>query len=317
MTSTNTISALEEGGSSRIAWLVNFNNGMIQPKLQTRNKKGVWSKGRNIALKRLDSNGEDAATTQDQPIINAIYSEQSPGYYGGTDYYIDFEKALKGMVGHPRLFLYNNPDVLVELTVVKPELIVEEKSGMYEIKFSHNVDAKGISINKETPTRYNYVQVDPIHQEIAKAVNSKLAHAEENLPTKKGDATIYVHLLPFGEGFKLELFTKPAGEPPYFKPGKGRTEFVAEIKKKRTLIKRSLKKETEQAKKVEEACTTLQRIPSYQGEWTFDDTETCLNILLELEEIKDQKLVKLEWPKGEKIRLNHQMIGLEFLVNYK
>jgi len=174
MTSNNTITALEEGGNSRIAWLVNFNNGMIQPKLQTKSKKGVWSKGRNIALKRLHSNQEDAATSQDQPIISAIYTQQSPGYYGGTDYLFNFEKALKGMVGHPRLFLYNNPDVLVELTVVKPELIVEEKSGMYEIKFSHNVDAKGISINKETPTRYNYVQVDPIHQEIAKAMGKDM-----------------------------------------------------------------------------------------------------------------------------------------------
>ena len=339
MTSKGTISTLEEGGNARIAWLVGFESHAIQPKLQTKNKSGTWSKGRNIALKRLYRNEEDAATTQDQPIINAIYEEQSSRYYGGTDYYINFEKALKGMVGHPRLFLYNNPSVLVELTAVKPELIVEENAGKYEVKFSHDVSAEGISINKETPTRYNFVQVDPIHQEIAKAmgktkvsipkvakkrlsaflsklgtgvvVNSKLAHSEENLPTKKGDSTIHVHLLPFGEGFKLEMFCKPADDGPYFKPGSGRVEFVAEIKKKRTLIKRSLKKEKEQARKVEEACTTLQKIPSYQGEWTFDDTETCLNILLELEAIKDKKLVKLEWPKGEKIKLNHQQVGFD------
>ncbi len=137
------------------------------------------------------------------------------------------------------------------------------------------------------------------------ALHATLAHTEENLPTKKGDATIYVHLLPFGEGFKLEMFCKPAGTPPYFKPGKGRSEFVTEIDSKRVLVKRTLKKELEHAKKVEAECSTLQKVESYQGEWTFDDNETCLNILLELEVLKESGLVKLEWPKGEKIRLTH------------
>ena len=201
--------------------------------------------------------------------------------------------------------------MLLEVTVVKPELIIEENQNAFEIKFSHQVEADGVSINQETPTRYNLVQVDPIHQDIAKAMgkqkvsipkkakkrlstflklmegkialHSTLAHSEENLPTKKGDATIYVHLLPFGEGFKLEMFCKPAGMPPYFKPGKGRVEFVAEIKNKRVLVKRNFKKELEQAKKVEAECSTLQKVASYQGEWTFDDNETCLHILLELE----------------------------------
>jgi len=190
LTSIGASTSTEAGGNTRIAWLVNFKRHLIQPKLQSRNKKGVWSQGRNIALKRLYSNGEDAITSQDQKIIDTIYTEQSPGYYGGTDYYFNFTNAVKAMVGHPRIFSYHDSSVLLEVTVVKPELIIEEK---------------------QNPTRYNLVQVDPIHQDIAKAMgkqtvsipkkakkrlnaflklmegkialHSTLAHSEENLPT--------------------------------------------------------------------------------------------------------------------------------------
>lgn len=345
LTSTGTSGSFDDGSNTRVAWLVDFKRRNIQPKLQTRNKKGQWSKGRNIAIRRLYDKGEDAVTPQDQKIADTIYTEESDSYYGGTDYYLDFEKAIGAMVGHPRLFKYNSPTVLVELSVVKPELIVEETRKGYEIKFSHQVDTEGISIHQETPTRYNFVRVDSIHQEIAKAMgkqkvsipkNAKkrlnaflkkidgqvalsaaLVHSDENLPTKRGDSTMYVHLLPFGEGFKLEMFSKPAGMPPYFKPGKGRKEFVADIKKKRTLIKRNLKKETENAKTVEGECRTLQQVESYQGEWTFDDNETCLNILLELETLKKSGLVTLEWPKGEKIRLTNHVGFDQFSMRIK
>ncbi|GEM_PF-5611834 len=133
----------KEERNTRIAWLVDFEGWNIQPKLQSRNKKGVWSQGRNIAIKRLYENGEDAITPEDQKIIDTIYTQQSPGYYGGTDYYLDFVEAVKVMEGHPRLFKYDNPSILVELSAVKPELLIEEKQNAFEIKFSHQVEAKG------------------------------------------------------------------------------------------------------------------------------------------------------------------------------
>ncbi len=319
--------------SARIIWLVDFKKNAIQPKLQKKNKSGSWTKGRNVALKKLHEGEVDSMIDYDQRIANTIIADNSYGYYGNVDYYFDTEKAYKAMVGHPFLFRYDNPTVPIELVEVKPELIVEEKPGRFEIKFSHPVSSNKFTINQETPTRFNFINVNPAHLEIARAlggrtaaipsaakkqlgailkkisgivpVHSALAHAEEDLPTKRGNANIHVHIMPFGDGFKLEMFVKPlVTEPPYFKPGKGRKEFVGEIKKKRTLIKRTLSKEKENAKKVETECPTLQQVEQYQGEWTFEETETCLNILLELEPLKESGLVTLEWPKGEKIRLN-------------
>ena len=318
---------------ARIIWLVDFKEGSIQPKEQKKNKKGSWTKGRNVALKKLHEGAVDAMTAYDRLIAKAIIADRSYGYYGNVDYYFDNDKAFKAMIGHPLLFRYDNPTIPIELTEVKPELIIEEKPGRFEIKFSHPISGDKTTVNQETPTRFNLVNAAPAHLAIAKAlggssvaipsaakkqlgeilknignlvpVHSALAHTEEDLPTKRGNANIHVHILPFGDGFKLEMFAKPlVTEPPYFKPGKGRKEFVAEIKKKRTLVKRTLSREKENAKKVETECPTLQQVDNYQGEWTFEEVETCLNILLELEPLKESGLVTLEWPKGEKVRLN-------------
>jgi len=325
--------AVPTQAAARIIWLVDFKGISIQPKLQKKNKSGSWSKGRNIALKKLHEGAVDSMTDHDQRIAKTIIADRSYGYYGNVDYYFDDGKAFKAMIGHPLLFRYDNPTIPIELSEVKPELIIEEKPGRFEIKFSHPISEGDININQETPTRFNLINADPAHLAIAKAlggqsaaipsaakkqlgeilkgisnlvpIHSALTHAEEDLPTKRGNANIHVHIMPFGDGFKLEMFAKPlVTEPPYFKPGKGRKEFVAEIKKKRTLVKRTLSKEKQNAQKVATECPTLQQVEHYQGEWTFEETETCLNILLELEPLKESGLVTLEWPKGEKVRLN-------------
>ena len=178
--------AAKDDKAARVVWLVDFKQGYIQPKLQTRNKKGVWSKGRNVAIKRLYTGGEDAVDSDDQKIANTIYTDQS-GYYGYTEYYFNYENALKAMVGHPRLFRHDNPTVPVELTVVKPELIVEETKNSFEIKFSHPVEVHGRSIKQETPTRFNFVEVEPAHQEIAKALGKQkvIIPKTAKKPTKK------------------------------------------------------------------------------------------------------------------------------------
>ncbi|MFK7983764.1 MAG: DEAD/DEAH box helicase [Saprospiraceae bacterium] len=325
--------ATKQENEVRIAWLVDFKNGYIQPKEQKIGKSGKWSKGRNIALKRLKEGAVESMSAEDHRVAKTIRIDRSYGYYGSVDYYFDGIKTYRAMIGHPLLFRHDNPTIPIELTEVNPELIVEEKPGRFEIKFSHPISEGEVSVTQETPTRFNLVNATAAHLKIAKAlggqsiaipsaakkqlgsilkklgeivpVHSALAHAEEDLPTKRGNANIHVHIMPFGDGFKLEMFTKPlVTEPPYFKPGKGRKEFVAEVKKKRTLVKRTLSREKDNARKVESECPTLQQVEHYQGEWTFEETETCLNILLELEPLKESGLVTLEWPKGEKVRLN-------------
>ena len=315
---------------TRLVWLVDFEREYLQPKEQKLTKSGSWSKGRNVSLKRLREDGVDCMTDQDQRVRKAF--KRYSGYYGGPEYSIDFYVAAKALIGHPLLFLNSNPSVSVDLTEKEPELIVEQKGDKFEMRFIPDFYTTGVSIIKETPTRYTLINVSENHAEIkrilggstleipeaakeriikavgnvssAVTVHSVVGGGSETLPEIAGDAMIYVHLLPIGDGFKLEFFVKPfRTDPPYFKPGVGGNNAIAEVQGQKTLATRDLDAEKAHAAAVIEACPTLSSIPSYNYEWSLEETEQCLNVLLELEPLRSEDKIVLEYPKGEKIKI--------------
>lgn len=323
------------GKSSRLVWLVDFDHREIQPKEQTRNKNGGWSKGRNVALKRLKEGGVKSMTEQDMGLVSAVKIYNGWGYYGGTDYHIDFDKGIKALVGHPLVFRMDSPGVAVEISEKQPELIVEQRNGNFEIKFNEDFSEAGSYLIKETPTRYNVLNVTPKHEEINRLLdNGKLKVPEKgkdqlveaignlssivtvqssvgdqaDIPTVASDSKTYVHLLPIGNGFKLEFFVKPfRTAPPYFKPGSGRENIMTKIEGQSTKTKRNLKQERENSDRVEEACPSLQKVESYNREWHFEEVTDCLNVLLELEPLRQNQQIVLEHPKGEKLRIAGQL----------
>ncbi|MFO1428849.1 MAG: hypothetical protein U1F76_01705 [Candidatus Competibacteraceae bacterium] len=89
----------------RLVWWLNwYENGYcrIIPREQKRDARGLWTRGRPVALKRLYSHPErvDYLTPQDLQICACIRPEYG-GYYGPNSYEIDYHKALPAMVGHP------------------------------------------------------------------------------------------------------------------------------------------------------------------------------------------------------------------------
>ncbi len=323
--------------SNRLIWLVDMENEIIQPKEQTLNKSGNWSKGRNAALKRLVRGEIICMSTQDIKIATHI-GVSSFGYYGAEEYAFHFKEAIQEMVGHPYVFRYDNPTIPIELIVRQPELLIDEKGDFFEFYFAHPIDREGIMIYRETPTRYVVIQVEREHEQVAdiigrrlkvpKAAKGQVLEAinhvtdlitvqsavfseDEDVNYQAGDSKIHAHLLPFGDGFKLEFFTKPLiTEPPYFKPGIGRSRFVAHSKEVKTVIERDLDQESKQLQRILDNCPSLTNTIEYEGEYTFEAVETCLQILLELEPFRAAEDVIIEWPKGEKIRLNQQ-IGMD------
>ena len=315
---------------TRFIWLVDFSSGLWQPKEQKMGKGGVWSKGRNVSLKRMKEEGMPCMTDQDNQVKKAI--KRISGYHGAMEFEVDFYLAARMLVGHPLLFLNENANVSVELIQQEPELVVEEKDGQFEMRFMPEFEAGGVSIVKETPTRYILMDVNETHLEIKRllggnsltvppaakdklikavsnvssvvTVHSVVGGGTENMPTIDGDAITYVHLLPIGDGFKLEVFVKPFKiEPPYFKPGAGRNNAIAEIAGVKTLAKRDLELEKANAAAVVALCPTLESTESYNQEWTFDVVEQCLNVLLELEPLREAGKIVLEYPKGEKLKI--------------
>ncbi len=332
-------------GEGRLVWLVDFDSDDIQPKEQTLSKTGTWSSGRNVALARLREGDVKSMTPQDHRIAKTIEQEQR-GWYAGNAFEINTDKAFREMVGHPLLFLVKSPHVSVSLTEEKPAILVKEIDGNIEVKFSTQVEKAGTQVIKETPTRYKLINVTEEHLKIARAlggnvirvppkgkeallntissltsmieVRSTVEGKATNAQTVAADGRIYVHLLPVNEGFYLEFFVKPLRETgPYNKPGDGEETVFGNLNDKPVQTKRDLKAEKKALKELREELPAIEDIRPKSGVYELEDTEQCLNLLLQLNPLKAAEKIMLEWPRGEKFRITHTADFKNFAVSIK
>ncbi|MEM7371758.1 MAG: DEAD/DEAH box helicase [Bacteroidota bacterium] len=323
---------------SRLIWHVDPSYGHIQPIEQKTKKNGGWTKGRNVALKRLKEDGLSIMTEQDRQIVAALKKEtyRDYYYYGKTEYVWEKAKALTAMVDHPYLFHADNPTVPIELIRKNPELIFEKKNGRYVISFSPEFSQAGVTLIKETNTRYQLLIVTEQQWAIAQmlsgksnlfpiqakdrlgkiigrlastfTVQSSLLDDTADVVSIQGLSLPHVLLMPASDGFKAEILVKPfASDPPYFRAGEGREQVIAEINGVRTMAKRSLKAEKKNYQHLLKQTAILERISPYRGEWELPDPEDCLQLLLELEPLRKSGDLIIEWPKGETLKLAGQI----------
>ena len=316
--------------TARFVWFVDFEKKELEPREQTLAKNGTWSKGRKVALKRVKQGDVNGMTPQDVSVAQAIEEDYSK-YHPNGHFRIRYEDALLALVGHPNLYLQQNPAVGVDLVRRNPQLLIEEGDNRLYLRFAQEFEGTGVQVVKETPTRYQVIEVneshDNIHRqignglEIPKRARHRLTEVSRNLSKivevqstlngviddvdeTKADQRTYVHLLPIGETFKVEFFVKPLSEEDqYFKPGKGRNKVIGDTDGHRRLAERNLSREIEAAENVILACPTLQRIVHRDYEWQVDEVEDCLSILLELQPVRALDQIVLEHPRGERIRL--------------
>ena len=316
--------------TSRFVWFVDFDKRELEPREQTLSKGGSWSKGRKVALKRVKQGDVANMTPQDVAVAQAIEEDYSR-YHPNGSYTIRYEEALLALVGHPNLYLTKNPAIGVELVRRNPQLLIEETDNRLHLRFAQDFAGTGVQVVKETPTRYQLIEVneghDQIHRQIGEGleipkrarhrllevarnlskfteVQNTLAGVIDDLDETSADPRTYVHLLPVGETFKVEFFVRPLREEDqYFKPGRGRNKVISEVDGQRLLTERNLAKEIERAEGIIIDCPTLQKIVHRDYEWQIDEVEDCLNILLELQPLRAHDRIVLEHPRGERIKL--------------
>ncbi len=328
---------------SRLAWLIAYENGNItvNPREQKRSADGLWSKGRPVSLARLHGSAKiPFLTLQDRKICMAIKKEESGE--SQPQYLLDMEKILPALVGHPLLFLTRSPSTPVEFVSGEPELLVEETDGLLKVRFSLSITNDNVILQQETPTRFKVVRINENHRRIAQitgqngltvpseaseqvltaignissfmTVHSAIA-ADASVSTSQdityvdADSTIYMHMLPYGLGFRLEMFVKPFMEGNhYLKPGQGVENMMAEVGGKRLQTRRNLAEEEQKAQNIEEMCPILDLAIDMEQEndreWHLQDPDDCLQALMELQEISDQVII--EWPEGEKLTVTHK-----------
>ncbi|NRA48742.1 MAG: ATP-dependent helicase, partial [Phaeodactylibacter sp.] len=327
---------LHPPGSMRLVWFVDFDTRELQPKEQKRSKRNSWSAGRKVSIADLYEGKVDSMSEEDQKVLDAVYStydgRANPSYYYGTeDLQLDFDHALYQLTGHPFVFLGGKNEIPVELVRSKPELLITEEGDQLRLNFRPVTKNGTYVTEKETPTRYRIFKLTEEERKVAKLigrgalmpdearpqieritqqlqgriqVQSPTTMIEEGLESVNGDPLPCLHLLPFGEGFKLEFYVKPLPqEGHYFKPGEGLKTRILTTKEGRVACERDLNKERLLAEGIINACPTLAEHPAQDYEWQIEDVQSCLQVLLELHPLREQGSLKMEFPKGEKVKL--------------
>ncbi|MGA1262714.1 MAG: DEAD/DEAH box helicase [Prochlorothrix sp.] len=327
----------------RMCWFLQVQDGFynLTPKEQKVSGKGKWSKGRNVALKRLKEAAIefDYLTPQDIQICNCLEVEYSTGYYGSMNYAFS-HRAMLALVGHPRVFWEDTPTVRVDVVQGEPEVRVRKvEEGWLRLELHPAIGGdRDIVIWKETPTRVVVFPIKEEHRTIAAILGEENSlrvpvdaqeqvlsaiSAISGIVTIQSDIggdlagareveavpTPLVHLLPAGKGLKAALLVRPFGHGgPYYRPGHGGETVVGEVDRERLQTTRNRDLERELATAVQAACPHLDPDWAQDGEWLLEEPEDCLELLTELQALGDQVIV--EWPEGQTFKLKRQ-VGAE------
>jgi len=321
--------------SSRMVWLIDIKDSEVSsilPREQVMSKKGTWSKGRAVAMKRLFSNLGKLKFLTEQDIRIASTIKRNYDYYGGTEYYFNWETAMLAMVGHPLVFWAKHPAVNVEVIRAEPELLVKQQAGRFKIEFAEAIEGQSVIAVQESPTRCKIIEINKAHKQISEiiggqglklpkkgkdqllqalqslssmvTIHSTIAGGKLNIKEVTADPTPHMHLLPYGEGLKVKRLVRPfSNDGSYFEPGEGGKTIIAEINGERLQTRRSFKKETQRAEAAIATCPSLGNQEGDNNEWIFEEPDDCLELLMDLKNLK--KNVVLEWPEGEKFKIAH------------
>ena len=339
--------ASQPAATQRLIWWLGFTDDLdaysLTPRVQKLNKSGKWSKGRSAALKTLAREGAllDYLTDHDLRAIQAIHESRNHYYYGRTQYYIDIKQALPALIGHPRLFLQDDPEIRIELVGRQPELIIDQdEAGNYLLRLEPEPEHTELNLvlQQESATRYGLYEFTPellelcelcytspplppaagerLRQTAARLTGVLTIHSnlpemgvgDADLVTVAGDPRPHLQLLPWRNGLQAEMVAKPGGdEAGIYKPGIGGETIISRSQEGRVAIHRDLKDELARAQAVIASCPTLSQdeCGSEDFEWLLPDPESALQLLLELRAVTSEQ-VTLEWPQGEKFRVTNE-----------
>ncbi len=330
--------------ATRLIWLVKYTGETlnITPKIQKHHKGITWSKGRSISYKRLfDQVDMNFLIDQDKKILQSLREKT---YRGTSKYEFDLTKALPALIGHPHVFLHNQPNIAVEIAEGFPQLLVKEQGKNIHMqltpKLGHAkavVMAEGLhlfKIIKVTPEHHRILEIlgqtglvipktgkDQVMETLGSLSSSVTIHSEigqvtSDIPEVTADNTPVIQLSPVGNGFRLAILIRPFGvHGPYVQPGHGAISIIAEITGKRLQTTRHFGEETHRCGQVIDSCAILTPLDCIDYQYYLNDTESCLTLLEELDPIKDN--IRIEWPEGEKLRLANSIDFRDFTVGIK
>ncbi len=340
---TKTTKPKQAATEGRVVWLLKkkteqagkqqWHSYSLQPKLQKRTKKGGWTAGRNIALKRLKEEPEtiDGLSDEDRPLCGAIAHNSHYGYYyydDGAEYELDMEAAWSALIGYPRLFWDDARNTPIEVQKGREELLILKKGDQIQICLHPAFDLDGPNVHdkhliiEETPIKLRVYPLTPdllqLNHILGESGLLVPAEAEENLrktlenlapmitiqsdiagmdnaETVESDPRLHLHLLPWSQGLRLLMRIQPFGDNgPAFPPGDGRATVLSEIDGQLQKTTRDLDQERQSAESIIENATALAHWDDPAEECLLDDPEQCLEALSQLQQMSTEPEHQLE-----------------------
>ncbi|MEO5345799.1 MAG: DEAD/DEAH box helicase [Magnetococcus sp. YQC-9] len=322
--------------ASRLVWMISIpKNGQsfVSAREQKMTAKGEWTRGRMMTQRILRGLTlmPGKLSAQDARLCSAV--EVDFNRYGVRESRMEGHRLLPLLIGHPLVFWEEEPTVNIEVVAGEPELCVKEEGGRLLIHFSEDASRIGAYAVRETPTRCRVVEILPRHKEVADilgkgleipaderervlrilpglstlaTLQSGIGGVGEHLPEIEAVSRPRVQMLPFNQGLKVKIMTRPFGDDgPWLPPGEGAATLIAEVGGRRAQTHRDLKGERLRAERVLKRSPLLHASRNREWEWSFDDPESCLQLLSELHDLEDD--VKLEWPEGERLRVSRPL----------
>lgn len=322
---------------TRIAWFLECESNYVnlEPREQKRSAKGLWSKGRAVALKRLsyEQASLPGIIEHDKKIASCIRKSYD-NYYGGSDYELNGEKALPFLIGHPAVYWLDAPDIQIDIVKGEPALVMKKHGDTISLQLDPAINANHAVVwQKQTPTRLAVYPSTPEIKQIASiigkglsvpsnakeqlvaviaaiaphlAIHSDLPELAQHIDSIAADTTMYAHLLPLKEGLRVQFLMRPLPDGSWFSPGKGSANVVGEHQGKAVQASRNLDEELDWLKKVLARCPSLNDAEQDGQEWELNHPEACLELLSELNDYKhteSNNKLELVWPEGERFRI--------------
>ncbi|MDR2175836.1 MAG: DEAD/DEAH box helicase [Synergistaceae bacterium] len=326
-------------GAKRFVWEISWpppkgkhvSSVALVPMEQTLQTSG-WSKGKNVALRRLCRRADSipSMTEQDHRAAAAVREEYQ---YRGTSYYIDVPQALAALSGHPCLFRAGDGS-RVEVAVDEPRLTTVSEGEGYRMRLSPFPAARNAPqyiITEDGPNCLRVTLFEERHVKVADilseeglfvparahgallktlgslasivTIHSDVEGIEANAEQVEADSRVYVQIQPSDEGLDVEMVVRPlgpGGAP--CRPGVGGGSIFGLSGARRVQTRRDLEAEKDALMTTVRACPALLSSEQLSNErWRLASPEMSLEFLTQIQNLGDS--VAVEWPKGETIRV--------------
>jgi SNF2 family DNA or RNA helicase len=323
---------VKENPINRLVWIIT--TGKYSPSIEPYEQKfgkSSWSSGRLVSIGKLRTNSGDYdyITAHDRKVLNCIETTW------GNHYSLATTRALVALIDHPLLFdsMRNH----IELTQVKPELIVKESGNEYNISLSHPALTEEVTVIKENTYKYKVLQIDKDYVNIARIIEKGITVPKEakdrvlslvqknlpsininasidvsDLPQIDADSNVIVQLVPIDsgeDGLKIDALVRPWGEKttPY-PPDLGPKSNIMQTDDGFKNVMRNFALEKQKMALLHDACPSLKA--NKESVWKIGSLEDSLEALYELQNFQlseNSEGITIEWPKGKAFSISRNL----------